>query len=135
MSITTAPVKSAGRIYVIECAASMALYIAATWARPWLIAHAANHALVTAAMALPALPVWLLFIAVWRYYLHIDEYQKHQFLQSLAISFGLGSCALVTYNLLIDAGLPRLGLSSAWPMLAIVWGITTGVINLRAHRR
>jgi hypothetical protein len=134
MSVTTAPVKSAGRIYVIECAATMALYIGATWARPWLIAHAPNHALVIAAIALPALPVWLLFVAVWRYYLHIDEYQKHQFLQSLAISFGLGCCALVTYNLLIDAGLPPLGFSWAWPILGVGWLVASIIIKL-AHRK
>jgi hypothetical protein len=133
MSITTAPVKSAGRTYIRECGASMALYVAATWARPWLIAHAPNHALVITAIALPAVPVWLLFVAVWRYYLHIDEYQKHQFLLSLAISFGLGCCALVTYNLLIDAGLPPLGFSWAWPILAIVWLITSVTIK-RAYR-
>jgi hypothetical protein len=134
MSVTTAPVKSAGRIYVIECAATMALYIGATWARPWLIAHAPNHALVIAAIALPALPVWLLFVAVWRYYLHIDEYQKHQFLQSLAISFGLGCCALVTYNLLIDAGLPPLGFSWAWPILGVGWLVASIIIKL-AYRK
>jgi len=129
MSAVTATVKTAGRTYIIECAASMALYVAATWARPWLIAHAPNHALVIAAITLPALPVWLLFVAVWRYYLHIDEFQKHQFLQSLAISFGLGCCALVTYNLLIDAGLPALGMSWAWPILAMIWAATSIVIR------
>ncbi|HTW33338.1 MAG TPA: hypothetical protein VMD53_01885 [Rhizomicrobium sp.] len=134
MSITTAPVKSAGRTYIRECAAAMALYIVATWARPWLIAHAPNRALAMAAIVLPAIPVWLLFVAVWRYYLHIDEYQKHQFLQSLAISFGLGSCALVTYNLLIDAGLPRLDISWAWPILGIVWLVASIMIKL-AYRR
>jgi hypothetical protein len=134
MSATTVPVKTAGRTYVRECAASMALYIAATWARPWLIAHAPNHALVIAATVLPAFAVWLLFVAVWRYYLHIDEFQKRQFLQSLAISFGLGCCALVTYNLLIDAGLPRLDISWAWPILAIVWLVSSVIIKL-ANRR
>ena len=134
MSVTTAPVKSAGRTYVRECGAAMALYVAATWGRPWLIAHAPNHALVLVATVLPALPVWLLFVAVWRYYLHIDEYQKHQFLLSLSISFGLGSCALVTYNLLSDAGLPRLDLSWAWPILGIGWLVASIIIKL-AYRR
>ena len=134
MSATTVPVKTAGRTYVRECAASMALYIAATWGRPWLIAHAPNHALVIAATVLPAFAVWLLFVAVWRYYLHIDEFQKRQFLQSLSISFGLGCCALVTYNLLIDAGLPRLDISWAWPILAVVWLVASVIIKL-ANRR
>ena len=134
MSITTAPVKGAGRTYIRECAAAMALYVAATWARPWLIAHAPERALTIAAIALPAVPVWLLFVAVWRYYLHIDEYQKRQFLQSLAISFGLGCCALVTYNLLIDAGLPPLGFSWAWPILGVVWLVASLIIKL-AYRK
>ena len=134
MSITTVPVKGAGRTYIRECGASMALYVAATWSRPWLIAHAPNHALVLAAIVLPAIPVWLLFVAVWRYYLHIDEFQKRQFLQSLAISFGLGCCALVTYNLLIDAGLPRLSISWAWPILGVVWLVASLIIK-QAYRQ
>ena len=134
MSAATAPVKSAGRTYVLECAASMSLYIAASWGRPWLMAHAPNHALFIVAAALPALPVWLLFVAVWRYYLHIDEYQKIQFLMSLAISFGLGCCALVTYDLLIVAGLPQLDISWAWPILAVVWLFASVIIKRAYHR-
>jgi hypothetical protein len=134
MSATIAPVKSAGRTYVREVGISALLYVAATWARPWMMAHAANRALFVAAAALPALPVWLIFVAVWRYYLHIDEYQKHQFLQSLAISFGLGCCALVTYNLLIVAGLPQLDMSWAWPILGVVWLVASIIIKL-AYRK
>ncbi|HUO94428.1 MAG TPA: hypothetical protein VMU22_15990 [Rhizomicrobium sp.] len=134
MSDTAVPVKSAGRIYIIEVWTSGLLYAVAMWTRPWLIAHASDHALVVAATVLPALPIWLIFVAVWRYYLHIDEFQKHQFLQSLAISFGLGCSTLVTYSFLVDVGLPPLGISWAWPILGVVWLLSSIAIK-RAYRR
>ncbi len=38
MQAAAAPVKYAGRIYVIECAVVMGLYVAAVWIRPcWWI--------------------------------------------------------------------------------------------------
>ena len=43
------PVKYAGRGYIVECAIAMGFYVALTWARPWMIAHAANHDLALAA--------------------------------------------------------------------------------------
>ena len=136
MQAAATPVKYAGRNYVIECALVMGLYVAAVWARPWLAAHAPTHMLEFAAKVLPALPIWLMLGSVWRYYQRIDEFERHKFLVTLAISFGIGSCAIVTYAFLMDAGLPPVALTWAWPTLAVSWGLTAAIMQMadRAKR-
>jgi hypothetical protein len=126
----TAPVKYAGRNYIVEVAVAMALYVGAILARPWLIAHAADHQLALAATLLPAVPVWLMLLVVWRYYRRIDEFERHKFLVTLAISFGIGSCLIVTYAFLMDAGLPPLAITWAWPTLAVSWALTSAIMSI-----
>lgn len=133
MQAAAAPVKYAGRNYLIECALVMALYVAAVWFRPWLVDHAANHYLEVAAKILPAIPIWMMLVIVWRHYLRIDEFERHKFLVTLAISFGVGSCAIVTYTFLEDMGLPPLAITWAWPTLAVSWGLTTAIMNIADH--
>ncbi|HEX3652006.1 MAG TPA: hypothetical protein VHU18_04195 [Rhizomicrobium sp.] len=135
MQAATAPVKFAGRLYVLECAIVMGLYVAAVWARPWLVAHAATPELGTAAKVLPALPIWLMLVSVWRYCNRIDEFERHKFLVTLAISFGIGSCAIVTYAFLMDAGLPPLAITWAWPTLAVSWALTTAIMQIADHAK
>jgi hypothetical protein len=133
MQAAAAPVKYAGRNYVIEVALVMGLYVGAVWARPWLVTHAANHDLEIAAKVLPALPIWLMLVSVWRYYRRIDEFERHKFLVNLAIAFGVSSCAIVTYAFLMDAGLPPLAITWAWPTLAVSWGLTTAIMSMADH--
>lgn len=125
--VHTPPVKYAGRSYLLEFSAAIGLYVVLILVRPWLIAHAANHDLALAATVLPALPVWLVLLTVWRYYGRIDEYEQKKFLETLAIAFGVGSCLIVTYSFLADAGLPFLAVTWAWPTLAASWGITSAI--------
>lgn len=133
MQAAAAPVKYAGRKYLVEFVSVMGLYVAAVLARPWLVDHAADHALATAAKVLPALPIWLMLVSVWRYYIRIDEFERHKFLVNLAIAFGVGSCAIVTYAFLQDAGLPPLAITWAWPTLAASWGLTAAIRQIAAH--
>jgi len=126
----TAPVKYAGRTYLIEFVFVMALYVAAILVRPWLIDHAANAGLALAAKLLPIVPIWLMLGAVWRHYKRIDEFERHKFLVTLAISFGVGSCTVVSYSFLMDAGLPPLAITWAWPTLAVSWVITSAIRSM-----
>ena len=132
----TAPVKFAGRTYLIEVVLVMALYVGGILLRPWLVEHASGQALKFAATVLPVMPVWLMLVVAWRYYLHIDEFERHRFLVTLAIAFGIGSCAIVTYAFLMDAGLPKLAITWAWPTLACSWALTSAIMSLaNAHEK
>src|ERR1700733_5857683 len=119
----TAPVKYAGRNYVIEVFIVSAFYLALSAARHWLIAQASTHELKIAAALLPAIPIWLLFGVVWRYYRAIDELERHKMLVNLAIAFGIGSSLLVSYTFLTEAGLTPLDITWTWPTLAVTWGL------------
>jgi len=130
----TAPVKFAGRNYVIEVAVVSALYVAAALGRHWLIAQAPTHELKIAAALVPAIPVWMFFGVVWRYYRAIDEFERHKFLVNLAIAFGIGSCLIVTSTVLTDAGIAAIGITWAWPTLAVTWGLTIGIRQMADHR-
>jgi len=126
----TAPVKYAGRSYLIEFSAVMLLYVAAVLGRPWLIAHSEGSNALLAAKLVPIIPIWLMLVAVWRHYRRIDEFAKRRFLETLAIAFGVGSCAIVSYAFLVDAGLPELAITWAWPTLAASWGITSAIFSI-----
>lgn len=130
MEAANTPVKYAGRAYLIEFSFAMAWYIAMILVRPSLIAHAPDLALADLAKISPAFPVWLMFAVVWRHYRRIDEFDKLKFLQTLAIAFGIGSCAIVTYSFLEDAGLPALTITWAWPTLAASWIITNAIMSI-----
>jgi hypothetical protein len=124
------PVKYVRRTYIAECALTMGLYILVILARPWLIAHAANHDLALAVTVAPAVPIWLMLLIVWRYYLRIDEYEQKKLLEALAIAFGIGSCLVMTYSFLADAGFSELAILWAGPTLAVCWALTTAIMHI-----
>jgi hypothetical protein len=124
-----APVKYAGRDYLIEVVIATALYIGAAASRHWLIAQAPNPALKLAAAIVPALPIWGLFWVVYRYYRRIDEFEKQKFLETLALSFGIGSSLVCTWAFLSDAGISMLGITWAWPTLAVTWAVAGGIMH------
>jgi len=130
MSAATTPVKYAGQSYLIEFIVATALYVGAIVLRN----HAAHANLspnvVLATKILPILPIWLMLAVVWRYYLRIDEFARKRLLETLAIAFGIASCAITSYALLMDAGLPQLAITWAWPTLAVSWGLTAGIRNI-----
>lgn len=121
MTASTYPVKHADRSYVIEIFIATALYLVATWARPWLIAHAGNTGLATAATLVPAIPIWLTMLVVWRYYRHIDEYRQKRLLEVLSLTWGIGVGIIVTVNAIY----PKTTFDWAWPILGVTWSIVT----------
>lgn len=127
------PVKYAGRTYLVEFTVTMGLYVAAVLVRPWLADHAATPALAAAAKVLPALPIWLTLWVVWRHYRRIDEFEQLKMLKTVAAAFGVGSCLIVTYSFLQDAGLPPLALTWAWPTLTASWAITAAILSIAEH--
>jgi len=120
-------VKQAPRIYLIEFTVVTVLYVGAVLLRPWLVVHAGSQELVLAAKVVPAVPVWLMLVVAWRQYARIDEYARKRLLETLSISFGIASCAMVTYAFLMDAGLPKLSITWAWPTLGASWLLTAGI--------
>ncbi|HEX2592235.1 MAG TPA: hypothetical protein VHL34_12105 [Rhizomicrobium sp.] len=126
---TAAPVKYAGRDYMIEMIVVAALYVGLSASRHWIIAHAPTPGLALVGAAVPALPIWGMFWVVWRYYRRIDEFEKQKFLETLALSFGIGSSLVCTWAFLADAGLSQLDITWAFPTLAVTWAIAGGIMH------
>jgi hypothetical protein len=126
---STAPVKTAGRDYIIEMLIVSAFYVGLAAARHWIIARAPNPSLALVAAAVPALPIWGMFWVVWRHYRRIDEFEKQKFLEVLAVSFGIGSSLVCTWAFLADAGLSQLSITWAFPTLAVTWALTGGILH------
>jgi hypothetical protein len=134
MTAAIAPVKTAGRNYVIELCITMGLYVLAVAARPWLIDHASGGGVTILAKIVPAIPIWFTFFVIWRYYRRIDEFEKLKLLKTVSIAFGVASCLMVTYSFLEDAGLPPLAITWAWPTLAVSWALTSAIMSIAGHQ-
>jgi hypothetical protein len=127
MANIAAPVRYAGQVYLLEFGLAIALYSGAVVLRHFAPALHLTGTLATVANYLPVVPVWLMFAAVWRHYLRIDEFDRKRLLETLAVAFGFGSCLITSYSLLTDVGLPPLAITWAWPTLAASWGLTAAI--------
>jgi hypothetical protein len=125
--------KTASRQYLFEIGGAGALYIGAMYARqPLLDRIGESGPLGQTVMLLPILPVWGMLAAVVRFYRQVDEYQRLELLQSVSIAAGVSACLFCSYPFAADAfGLKPLSLLYAWPILAVAWGLTTGIIQMR----
>ena len=126
-------VKYAGRTYLIEFGIVAALYTGLVLARPYMLAMTPDVTLRLAATALPIIPIWGMLLVVMRYYRRIDELQRLRLLENVSIAAGLTACLVTSYSLLEDAGLPKLAITWAWPTLAVCWGFTTGINEIRGR--
>ena len=126
--------KYAGRSYIFELCLTMGLYVLALFARPWAIDHVSGTALIDAIKIAPAIPIWLTFYVVVRYYRRIDEFEKLKFLKTMSLAFGVSSCLIVSYSFLEDAGLPPLAITWGWPTLAVSWILTSAIMSINNNR-
>ena len=80
---------------------------------------------------LPVFPAALVLSIFVRALARLDELQKR--IQMLAFGFSLGATALLTfaYGFLEGVGLPHLSWTFVLPLMAILWGVGTGIFTLR----
>jgi hypothetical protein len=128
-----APVKFAGRTYLIEFTVCVALYTIFVVARPSLLALTHDQSLDFAIKVLPIIPIWLVLLVIVRHYRRIDELERLKLLENVAIAAGITACLTTSYSLLEDVGLPKLAITWAWPTLATCWGVATGISALRSR--
>ena len=115
------PIRQVPRRYFIEFNTALALYIAATIGREYVAHQTGDPTLRTLILVSPILPVLLAAWAVVRFYRGIDEYHRLQILEALAIAAGATGIIAVSWGFLQDVGFPKLSLSVAWPIIALVW--------------
>lgn len=133
-TLTMTSYQKARNFYLLEMGTVSVLYVGAIFIRQPLLDHLGTQTgpLAQAIMLLPALPIWGMLAAVWRFYLRVDEYQRMELMQSVSIAAGVSACLFCSYPFAADAfGLKPLSLMFAWPILAAAWGLSTAIIQMR----
>lgn len=124
-------VKDAPRKYIVEMAVITAAYAALVVSRPFLVHLTAEPLLKTALTVSPALPIWVIFVAVIRFYRRVDEFQQRQLLETLSLCFGVSAAFMASYTFFEDAGAPVLSIVWIWPIMAAIWLLIGAVKRLR----
>lgn len=130
-----------GLIYTGEMVTAAVLYAGALYIRRPLLGATDEGVLHTAILLLPVVPILLMATAIVRYYFRLDEYGRHQFLQTIAICCGIAACLTSSYPFIKDAfGLKDISIMYAWPVLGVCWFLASmvqayrGVAMARAAR-
>lgn len=85
-------------------------------------------------LALPVVPLWLIFASIWRHYLRVDEYQRLQFLKATTLALGIGLFVMVSLPFFTAFGLPRSASDALWLIVPAGWFVALAVVNHRQGR-
>ena len=81
----------------------------------------------TLVLVSPMLPFLLVVWTVVRQIRRVDEYQRLQVLENIAIAAAVTAGWTFTYGFLENAGFPKLSMFNVWPVMGFVWaGIAMG---------
>lgn len=121
----------AARVYIVQFLSAMGAYVALLLLSVYLLQNNPDAPWRGVVAALPAIPACLGLLAFVRYLGRMDELQRR--IQLEAIAFATGATAIITFTwgLLENAGFPHLSVIWVLPLLAILWGIGTGVAARR----
>lgn len=123
------------RHYFIEVMGAMLLYAVLLMGRNW------TQGGVKIALTIASLvPIWLIGLAVVRFYRNSDEYLRQKVLLSLAMGGGLTALLLMSYGQLKSIGVPPMPQHGAWLVmgfscaacsLALTWNDYVSQVGLR----
>jgi hypothetical protein len=71
----------------------------------------------------PMIPFLLVVSVIVRGLRRLDEYQRLQALENIAIAAGVTAGWTFTYGFLENAGFPMLSMFDVWPVMGAVWGV------------
>lgn len=109
------------RRYFIEVMGAVLLYAVLLMGRNWT-QGSVKIALTVASLV----PIWLIGLAVVRFYRNADEYLRQKVLLSLAMGGGLTALLLMSYGQLKSIGLPPMSQRDAW----LVMGFSCAACSL-----
>lgn len=122
----------AARRYTFEFLLAMIGYALLLVVSVLLIDEAQPLWLRAALALLPVLPLALAMRAHLRYLTRLDELQQRIQLQASAFAAGVTGLSTFAYGLLVEnAGLPPLSLIWVFPLMIMLWGLATAVLNWR----
>ena len=87
----------------------------------------------TMVLVSPMVPVLLVVWAVVRQIRRVDEYQRLQALENIAIAASVTVGWTFTYGFLENAGFPRLSMFTVWEVMGTVWAVVA-ITRMMANR-
>jgi uncharacterized membrane protein len=111
------------RRYVGEFLATLVLYAVVLTASIFLADRLPKGPAQTAIVLTPMIPVLLMIIVVIRQLRRMDEYQRQQAFENIAVAAGVTAGWTFTYGFLEGVGYPRLSMFYVWGIMWAVWGI------------
>ena len=117
--------------YIKELMASMVLYAITLFVRHYALDHGwwpLGFSL------LPALPLALAIIAILRMISRLDELQRLIQLYAMAIAAMGTAFVSVVCALLEDVGFGPVSIWIVWPLICVLWGLSSGLLAWRYCR-
>lgn len=118
-------IQKAGRRYVFELGAALALYAVVLFTAKWLANDALEGPLLTALALAPLAPVALMVAAFLRYYFKIDERERRISSDAAAITLVVGIMVALTLGFLHSFAVFHFEWDMLWfgPFLIGLWGV------------
>ncbi|MHB8179165.1 MAG: hypothetical protein ACYDA5_10510 [Vulcanimicrobiaceae bacterium] len=125
------PTSQASRSYGVWVLAAMLVYFGLLFGSVVLLQRGVTGPLRILVAVVPALPIYVIFLAVVRYLARTDELQRRIQVESLALSAGVTAVLAVTYGFLENVGLPTPSAWWTWSVLGGVWLLASLGLRLR----
>jgi hypothetical protein len=117
--------------YGLELGGAAVLFVLAMGVREPLAARLGPGLPAALALALPLVPLWLMFVAIWRHYVRVDEYQRLQFLKATALASGLALFAFASLPFLGGLGVPRAASEVLWIVIPLGWFVALFIVHVQ----
>jgi hypothetical protein len=128
---TVNPVDAARRRYFVEFGTAMVAYVLIVLASTYVCNTGIGNPLRTIVALTPLLPMVVVFVAIVRYLLSIDELQRQIHVESAALAAGIVALLSLTYGFLETVGFPKPSSWFTYSALMIAWGISLPFVSRR----
>jgi hypothetical protein len=118
------------RRYQIELAVAVVAYVGLLFLSLVCVDRASGALKVVAAL-LPMVGIAAMMIALVRFTLRMDEFQRQTLIVSGAIAAIACAVATMALGFLENAGVPRISMTWVWPMMAVAFGIALPFVRRR----
>ena len=109
------------RAYFMELAWALTLYTAVLIGALFLMRYSPSPWLKTVILLTPMLPISLAMLAIWRALKRLDEMQRRETLEVIALAAAGTAFLSLTYGFLELVGFPRISMFAVWIVMGALW--------------
>jgi hypothetical protein len=119
--------KQVARAYRTELWTAVAIYAVLLFGSISFGRRMDDGVLRTIVLVIPMIGFGLMIRAIARHVSRIDEYQRQQLLETIALSAAITGAVTFTYGFLETAGFPRLSMFTVWIIMGASWALVSRV--------